>query len=254
MRASGQIPEPTLPAQLDQPIIQQPHALDPLSRPDTGLAKRKFPGAWSNDEMKQGMQSNSLYRPENNQHGFTSASSLYHAQGIHPPEGFSFATRSEPWPHTRFPNRPVVPLPGMSQHFDRAVTSVNPSQDLVAHPYDDPNAAAMTEYGYHGGDFNTNYGEGEQAIRGVTAGPADLEKRSVCSVLFLYQITKPVPRFKDFMHRALEEFKDVTSVTDAQKKLNMQTENDLLDGMRVRLLPHQIIGVAWMVAQVSLKV
>lgn len=54
------------------------------------------------------------------------------------------------------------------------------------------------------------------------------------------------------MNQALEEFKDDTTVTDSQNKLNLRTENDLLDGMVVRLLPHQIIGVAWMVDQVGL--
>ena len=54
------------------------------------------------------------------------------------------------------------------------------------------------------------------------------------------------------MNQALEEFKDDATVTDSQNKLNLRTENDLLDGMVVRLLPHQIIGVAWMVDQVGL--
>ena len=52
------------------------------------------------------------------------------------------------------------------------------------------------------------------------------------------------------MAKALEEFKDVTTVTDAQKKLEMRTDSDILNGMQVPLLPHQIIGVAWMVDQV----
>ena len=39
------------------------------------------------------------------------------------------------------------------------------------------------------------------------------------------------------------------SVTDAQEKLGLTRQDEPLDGMAVRLLPHQIIGVAWMVEQ-----
>lgn len=51
------------------------------------------------------------------------------------------------------------------------------------------------------------------------------------------------------MNKALDDFKDVISVTDAQVKLQLAIQDDCLNGMSVRLLPHQIIGVSWMVDQ-----
>lgn len=51
------------------------------------------------------------------------------------------------------------------------------------------------------------------------------------------------------MNKALDDFKDVMSVTDAQVKLQLASQDDCLNGMSVRLLPHQIIGVSWMVDQ-----
>ena len=39
------------------------------------------------------------------------------------------------------------------------------------------------------------------------------------------------------------------SVTDAQEKLGLTRQDEPLGVMAVRLLPHQIIGVAWMVEQ-----
>lgn len=51
------------------------------------------------------------------------------------------------------------------------------------------------------------------------------------------------------MNKALDDFKDVMSVTDAQVKLQLANQDDCLNGMSVRLLPHQIIGVSWMVDQ-----
>lgn len=51
------------------------------------------------------------------------------------------------------------------------------------------------------------------------------------------------------MNKALEEFKDAVPVSQALEKLQLQSQMDILDGMRVRLLPHQIIGVSWMLDQ-----
>lgn len=47
----------------------------------------------------------------------------------------------------------------------------------------------------------------------------------------------------------MDEFKDAISVNEAQAKLNLKSQDDILPGMRVRLLPHQIVGVAWMLEQ-----
>ena len=59
--------------------------------------------------------------------------------------------------------------------------------------------------------------------------------------------------FGEFMNNALEDFKDNVSVAEAQTKLGLQSQDELLPGMSVRLLPHQIIGVSWMLEQVLYK-
>lgn len=43
-----------------------------------------------------------------------------------------------------------------------------------------------------------------------------------------------------------EHFDGNASVEDALKKLNLKSQFDLLPGMAVSLMPHQLIGVAWM--------
>ena len=53
------------------------------------------------------------------------------------------------------------------------------------------------------------------------------------------------------MNKALEEFKDNVPVAEAQSKLGLHNSDDLLPGMLVRLLPHQVIGVSWMLEQVN---
>ena len=60
-------------------------------------------------------------------------------------------------------------------------------------------------------------------------------------------------RFREFMNNALEDFKDNVPVAEAQTKLGLQSQDELLPGMSVRLLPHQIIGVSWMLEQVLYK-
>ena len=59
--------------------------------------------------------------------------------------------------------------------------------------------------------------------------------------------------FREFMNNALEDFKDNVPVAEAQTKLGLQSQDELLPGMSVRLLPHQIIGVSWMLEQVLYK-
>ncbi len=51
------------------------------------------------------------------------------------------------------------------------------------------------------------------------------------------------------MRKALDEFENNVTVADAVRKLGLSHQNDLLDGMRITLMAHQIIGVSWMVDQ-----
>jgi len=51
------------------------------------------------------------------------------------------------------------------------------------------------------------------------------------------------------MKKALEEFENNVTVADALRKLDLGHQTNLLDGMRVTLMAHQVIGVSWMVDQ-----
>lgn len=50
------------------------------------------------------------------------------------------------------------------------------------------------------------------------------------------------------MLKAVDDFKDVTSVSDARAELGVDA-NDRIPGMSIQLLAHQVIGVSWMINQ-----
>lgn len=54
------------------------------------------------------------------------------------------------------------------------------------------------------------------------------------------------------MLKAVDDFKDVESVSDARHELGVGP-NDKLVGMSVQLLAHQVIGVNWMIKQENLR-
>ncbi|OJA08757.1 hypothetical protein AZE42_08874 [Rhizopogon vesiculosus] len=57
-------------------------------------------------------------------------------------------------------------------------------------------------------------------------------------------------RLAEFVYNSIESLGDRSqSVQDALKNLGLQGDKDLLPGLEVRLLPHQLIGVSWMVHQ-----
>ncbi|KAF8809842.1 SNF2 family DNA-dependent ATPase [Phlegmacium glaucopus] len=53
-------------------------------------------------------------------------------------------------------------------------------------------------------------------------------------------------RLADFVAKSIENTGDGLSVKEAMKKLGLNGPRDLLPGLEVRLLNHQVIGVAWM--------
>ncbi|TDL15102.1 hypothetical protein BD410DRAFT_796684 [Rickenella mellea] len=116
-----------------------------------------------------------------------------------------------------------------------AYGAVQPVVQQAVKSFQENYAANWAGYGYYsgsnGGDFGLNYDEMGPVSRIDRTGP-DAEKR-----------------FKDFLSKAMDEFKDVISVNEAQAKLKLKSQDDILPGMRVRLLPHQIIGVSWMLEQ-----
>lgn len=56
-------------------------------------------------------------------------------------------------------------------------------------------------------------------------------------------------RLAEFVYNSIENLGDRRSVKDAIQNLGLQSDKDLLPGLEVRLLPHQLIGVNWMVDQ-----
>ncbi|KAG1859721.1 SNF2 family N-terminal domain-containing protein [Suillus subluteus] len=56
-------------------------------------------------------------------------------------------------------------------------------------------------------------------------------------------------RLAEFVYNSIENLGDRRSVKDAIRNLGLQSDKDLLPGLEVRLLPHQLIGVNWMVDQ-----
>ena len=54
-------------------------------------------------------------------------------------------------------------------------------------------------------------------------------------------------RFKDFFISAMEDFQETPKVVDAAHKLGLDSTSDVIPGLEVQLMPHQLIGVSWMV-------
>ena len=47
----------------------------------------------------------------------------------------------------------------------------------------------------------------------------------------------------------MEDFQETPKVVDAAHKLGLENTAALLPGLEVQLMPHQLIGVSWMVEQ-----
>ncbi|KAJ7325554.1 SNF2 family DNA-dependent ATPase [Mycena albidolilacea] len=78
------------------------------------------------------------------------------------------------------------------------------------------------------GGFQLNY-DADTPIRAIDVGGHDQEERMA-----------------DFVTRSIENLSEGLTVKEAMKDLGLQSQMDLLPGLEVRLMPHQAIGVAWM--------
>lgn len=92
------------------------------------------------------------------------------------------------------------------------------------------------------GDF---YGRG----RDLFVGPQAKADESVSVFSFVLAFLMISPSIDKFLLEAgnAEKFDGNASVDQALDKLGLQSQYDLLPGMDVALMPHQTIGVAWMV-------
>ncbi|KAL5479086.1 hypothetical protein ACEPAI_2374 [Sanghuangporus weigelae] len=206
------------------PISQYSHSQSSSMLSDSStLGKRKLPGSWNEaDEAVTGGYSPSSNSFDHAQHAFVSA--MQQALDHLPQESSSNMDYHSNSQVPVVPNNNHPGFPGLAE------------RSIAIRRFQELQAATMDDYGSYRGrmnseDFNINYDDGESSAR-IDYGGGDVDKQ-----------------FREFMNQALEEFKDVATVAESQNKLNMRTENDLLNGMVVRLLPHQIIGVAWMVDQ-----
>ncbi|KAK6977040.1 SNF2 family DNA-dependent ATPase [Favolaschia claudopus] len=82
-----------------------------------------------------------------------------------------------------------------------------------------------------GGGFALNY-DRETPLRAIDVGGHDQEQKMA-----------------DFVTHSIENLSDGLTVTEARKDLGLKDTMDLIPGMEVRLLPHQAIGVAWMLSR-----
>ncbi|KAF8888452.1 SNF2 family N-terminal domain-containing protein [Gymnopilus junonius] len=78
------------------------------------------------------------------------------------------------------------------------------------------------------GGFSLNY-DMETPIRPIDVGGPDQEQR-----------------LADFVTRSIENTSNGLTVKEAMKRLGLKDKRDLLPGLEVRLLSHQVIGVSWM--------
>ncbi|KAI0655704.1 SNF2 family N-terminal domain-containing protein [Cubamyces menziesii] len=80
-------------------------------------------------------------------------------------------------------------------------------------------------------DFGLRYDQ-ETAVRSIDKGGSDQQAR-----------------MQEFVNQSIEDAANRITVKEAMAKLGLKEIKDLIPGMEVRLLPHQLIGVSWMVEQ-----
>ncbi|KAL0066241.1 hypothetical protein AAF712_006672 [Marasmius tenuissimus] len=81
------------------------------------------------------------------------------------------------------------------------------------------------------GGFSLNY-DHETPIRSIDVGGADQAQRVT-----------------EFVTKGIDNASHGITVSGAMQQLNLQSDEDILPGLDVHLMRHQIIGVAWMVQQ-----
>ncbi|KAI0351250.1 hypothetical protein OH77DRAFT_1430072 [Trametes cingulata] len=79
--------------------------------------------------------------------------------------------------------------------------------------------------------FGLRYDQ-ETAVRSIDKGGADQQQR-----------------LNDFVSKSIDNAAHGLTVKKAMDKLGLKDPKDLIPGMEVRLLPHQLMGVSWMIAQ-----
>ncbi|KAL0952817.1 hypothetical protein HGRIS_007042 [Hohenbuehelia grisea] len=81
------------------------------------------------------------------------------------------------------------------------------------------------------GGFRLNYDD-ETPVKSIDVGGPDQQQR-----------------LAEFVTKSIDNLSHGLSVKAAMESLGLRDKNDLLPGLEVRLLPHQVIGVSWMLEQ-----
>ncbi|KLO18694.1 hypothetical protein SCHPADRAFT_106669 [Schizopora paradoxa] len=139
---------------------------------------------------------------------------------------------------SRFPQAQINDENGYHPRIPQGQHLPSSSTNATVRPFDEMHVAKWD--GYHGqhsrglaaGDFAINYDE-ERPLR--QEAPVDEASQE--------------EQFKNFMRKALDEFENNVTVSDALQKLGLNDRRELLDGMAMTLMAHQLIGVCWMVDQ-----
>ncbi|KAF7421162.1 hypothetical protein PC9H_011682 [Pleurotus ostreatus] len=114
-----------------------------------------------------------------------------------------------------------------------APTTFSLSQVLTGTSSPSKSPAALLRTGGIAGGFHLNYDQ-ETPLRSVDVGGEDQQQK-----------------LAEFVTNAIDNLSHGITVRDAMKDLGLRDKTDFLPGLDVRLLPHQVIGVSWMVAQES---
>ncbi|EMD32811.1 hypothetical protein CERSUDRAFT_143402 [Gelatoporia subvermispora B] len=131
-------------------------------------------------------------------------------------------------------NLPRVPLPGFTGILGIGASSSSALQELSelvgsqsrAGPSSSARGPSLIPH-----QFNLNY-DRETSISHIDVGGEDQHVKMA-----------------EFVSRTIDNASHGIKVRDAMEKLDLHEKTDVLPGMEVRLLPHQIIGVSWMLDQ-----
>lgn len=98
------------------------------------------------------------------------------------------------------------------------------------------------------GPFNINY-DTESPVTWIDQGGADhAQQYAYPSTRYLAPTHVPC-RLQRFFDETMDDHEGAIPVRDAVKALGLKNATDRLPGMDVTLMPHQLIGVSWMVKQ-----
>ncbi|KAH7882695.1 SNF2 family N-terminal domain-containing protein [Phlebopus sp. FC_14] len=107
--------------------------------------------------------------------------------------------------------------------------SVGASGDVDGSPPNPQNVEIQSKLALSG--FSLRY-DTETPVRRIDIGGADQEQRMA-----------------EFVYNSINNLSEGQTVQGAIERLGLQSDKDLLPGLEIRLLPHQLIGVRWMVEQ-----